>query len=83
MLVELPAEIEASVKAQASVRGLTVEAYLRDVVERDLRQGEHADISNGPFESGWGMLAAYGPIPSAKEIDENRAEMFHGIGESF
>lgn len=36
-----------------------------------------------PFTSGYGMLAKYGPAPSAEEIDENRREMFHGFGEGF
>ncbi|MGA2048650.1 MAG: hypothetical protein ABSG96_13195 [Terracidiphilus sp.] len=83
MIVELPAEIEASVKAQALVRGLSVEAYLRDVVERDLRLAEETNKTDRPFESGRGILAAFGPAPSAEEIDANRAEMFRGFGEEF
>jgi len=36
-----------------------------------------------PFKSGRGMLAKYGPAPSAEEIDENRSDMFRGFGEDF
>jgi hypothetical protein len=83
VLVELPAEIEASVKAQALLRGLSVEAYLRDVVERELRlTGEDAPFPR-PLKSGWGLCADLGPAPSAEEIDANRAEMFRGFGEQF
>lgn len=35
-----------------------------------------------PFKTGYGMLAKYGPAPSAEEIDENRKDMFHGFGEN-
>jgi hypothetical protein len=36
-----------------------------------------------PFETGRGMLAKYGPAPSADEIDANRADMFRGFAEDF
>jgi hypothetical protein len=36
-----------------------------------------------PFKSGYGMLAKYGPAPSAEEIDENRREMFRGFASDF
>jgi hypothetical protein len=36
-----------------------------------------------PFETGYGMWAKYGPAPSAKEIDENRREMFHNFAKDF
>ena len=83
VLIELPAEIEDSVKAQALLRGLSVEAYLRDVVERDLRLGGKSGSPHHPLKSGWGLCADLGPAPSAEEIDANRAEMFCGFGESF
>jgi hypothetical protein len=83
VVVELPANFEASVKAQALLRGLSVEDYVRDVVERDLRLAEEANRPNRPLKSGWGLCADLGPAPSAEEIDENRAEMFRGFGENF
>jgi len=36
-----------------------------------------------PKKSGYGLLAKYGPGPSAEEIDKNRREMFSGFGENF
>jgi hypothetical protein len=83
MVIELPAELEAGLKAQALSRGVTVDAYVRDVVERDLREAQENASLRQPLKSGWGMCADLGPAPSAEEIDENRAEMFRGFGESF
>jgi hypothetical protein len=36
-----------------------------------------------PFETGYGMLAKYGPAPSAEEIDENRRDMFRNFAQDF
>jgi hypothetical protein len=83
VLIELPADFEASVKAQALLRGLTVDGYVRDVVERDLCQAEEAARPGRPLKSGWGLCADLGPAPSAEEIDKNRAEMFRDFGENF
>jgi hypothetical protein len=83
MVIELPAEFETSLKEQALLRGLTVDAYLREVVERDLRLAEENASVRRPLKSGWGLCADLGPAPSAEEIDGNRAEMFRGFGENF
>jgi hypothetical protein len=83
MVIELPAEFEASLKGQALLRGLTVDDYVREVIKRDLRLAEKAIRSDRPFVTGRGILAAFGPAPSAEEIDANREEMFHGFGEEF
>jgi hypothetical protein len=83
MVIELPAKFESRVKAQALSRGLSVEDYVRDVVERDLRLADETSRPNRPLKSGWGLCADLGPAPSAEEIDENRAEMFRGFGENF
>lgn len=44
-----------------------------------------ADTDTGatPRKSAHGLLAPYGPGPSAEEIDENRRDMFRGFGEDF
>jgi hypothetical protein len=36
-----------------------------------------------PKKSVYGILAQYGPGPSAEEIDENRREMCRGFAEDF
>lgn len=35
-----------------------------------------------PKKSAYGLLAKYGPGPTAEEIDENRREMFSSFGEN-
>ena len=47
--------------------------------------GKLADERTGtklkPKKSAYGLLAQYGPGPSAEEIDENRREIFRSFGE--
>jgi hypothetical protein len=76
-MIELPDEQAAALKAKAAARGLTLKAWL----------GKLADEGTGtrlkPKKSAYGLLAQYGPGPSAEEIDENRREMFRSFGEDF
>ena len=44
---------------------------------------EEAQQQVTPKKSAYGLLAQYGPGPSAEEIDENRREMFRGFAEDF
>jgi plasmid stability protein len=81
MTIELPAELEVALKVQASARGVSPDVYVREVLERDLETAVEAEPSSVPFKDGYGMLAKYGASPSAKEIDENRADMFRNFGE--
>lgn len=83
MTIELPAELESALKAQANAHGVSVASYVREVVERDLAPTIQIQFSGVPFETGRGMFAKYGEAPSAAEIDENRADMFRNFGESF
>ena len=41
-----------------------------------LDPGDRVSNSEEPTRSLRGLLAKYGPAPSAEEIDQNRAEMF-------
>jgi hypothetical protein len=43
--------------------------------------GETAAHKPKPKKSAFGLLAKYGPGPSAEEIDENRREMFRGFAD--
>jgi hypothetical protein len=56
-------------------RGLTLEDWLRKLALEEPELGQPAH----PFKSGYGMLAKYGPAPSAEELDEQRREMFRGF----
>jgi hypothetical protein len=39
--------------------------------------------SGAPLKSAYGLLAEYGPAPSAEEIDENQRDIFRRFGEDF
>lgn len=45
------------------------------------RKPAEAPQSLKPKKSAYGLLAQYGPDPTAEEIDENRREMFRDFGE--
>jgi plasmid stability protein len=77
--IELPDDQTAALQARAAARGLTLEDWLRELASHELERAQPAS----PLETGYGMLAKYGPAPSAEEIDENRRDMFRGFGESF
>jgi hypothetical protein len=75
--IELPDEQAAALKARAAAQGLTLKAWLGKLAN------EGGDTVRKPKKSAYGLLAQYGPGPSANEIDENRREMFRGFGEEF
>ena len=75
--IELPEEQVIALKAKAAADGLTLEEWL-------LKVARHESILNPkPLKSGRGILAKYGPAPSAEEIDENRRDMMRGFAEDF
>jgi len=82
MIIELPAELEPALKAQANAHGLSVSSYVREVVERELAPLDR-QVSGTPFNTGRGVLTGHGQAPSAEEIDQNRQDMFGGFGERF
>jgi hypothetical protein len=75
--IELTEEQVAALKAKAATEGLSLEGWLRKIAN------EQAEPRRDPYKTGYGMLAKYGPAPSAEEIDENRRDMFRGFGEDF
>ena len=77
--IEVSNEQLAALKAKAAAQGLTLQDWLKRLAQEDVE----ATQSNQPFKSGYGMLAKYGPAPSAEEIDENRREMFRGFANDF
>jgi len=72
-VIEIPDSQAAALKAKAAAQGLTLKAWLRKLAEEE--------PSTRPLKTGRGMLAKYGPAPSAEEIDENRRDMFRGFAE--
>lgn len=77
--IEIPDALAPALKAKANQQGISASGYVRQVVEKALR--EDAARPQKPKKSALGLLAEYGPGPSAEEIDENRREMFRGFGE--
>ena len=77
--IEFSNEQLASLKTKATAQGLTLQDWLQKLA---FEESEPAQPGK-PFKSGYGMLAKYGPAPSAEEIDENRREMFSGFAREF
>jgi hypothetical protein len=78
--IEISDALEPALKAKAREQGVSASGYIRQVVEQAL--GKDADYKPKPKKSAFGLLAEYGPGPSAEEIDENRKEMFRGFAEN-
>ena len=78
-VIEIPDDQAAALKAKAAAEGLSLEAWLRKLAKDD----PAISTPEKPFKTGRGMLAKYGPAPSAEEIDENRRDMFRGFAEDF
>jgi len=81
LTIQLPDELEAALKAQANAHGLSPSGYVQDILERELALSRENQPSGPPFKTSFGILARYGPAPSAEEIDANRAEMFRRFAE--
>jgi hypothetical protein len=77
--IEISTEQYAALTSEAAAQGLTLEEWFRKHAER----AAESATPEKPFTSGYGMLAEYGPAPSAEEIDENRREMFRGFAKEF
>jgi hypothetical protein len=75
--IEVEEEKAATLKAKALAQGLSVENWLQKIVDREV------EPARKPLKSAYGILAKYGPGPSAEEIDENRRDMFKNFGENF
>ena len=77
--IEVSNEQLAVLKAKAAAQGLTLQDWLHKLADEEPESTQPAK----PFKSGYGMLAKYGPAPSAEEIDETRREMFRGFAKDF
>ena len=77
-VIEISDSKAAVLKARAAAQGLTLKAWIEKLAEESPKGS-----SRKPLKTGRGMLAKYGPAPSAEEIDENRREMFRGFAQDF
>jgi hypothetical protein len=79
MTITLPLQPqdEAKLITIARAKGVTPDEVVREALDKILAEGAHpVDAIKEPTRSARGILAKYGPAPSAEEIDENRSEMF-------
>ena len=77
MTITLQPNEEAILVAAAKAKGTTPDALVREALDRIL--AETPPQTKPRTRSARGILAQYGPAPSAEEIDQNRAEMFAGF----
>lgn len=54
---------------------MTADSLVREAIDKILADAPESPRKE-PTRSLRGLLAKYGPAPSAEEIDQNRAEMF-------
>lgn len=78
MTLTLPLEPqeEAKLVAAARAKGVSLDALVREALGRIFSEVAAEAPGKAPTRSLRGLLAKYGPAPSAEEIDQNRAEMF-------
>ena len=76
MTLTLPLEPqeEAKLIAAARARGVSLDVLVREALGRIFSEAVEVPRKE-PTLSMRGLLAKYGPSPSAEEIDQNRAEM--------
>jgi hypothetical protein len=79
LTLPLTAAEEAKLLAKAQAEGVSPELLVRHAIE-PIIAAVPEDHLNKPKKSMLGMLAKYGPAPSAEEIDENRKDMFANFG---
>lgn len=78
LTIEIPENLAAALKAKAQAEGISADRFVADVLQKTLAT-DLAQANSRPLKTGRGMLAKYGPAPSAEEIDENRREMFRNF----
>ena len=78
MTITLPLQPqeEAQLIALAQAKRLSTDALVREVLDKILAEAPQVTNGKETTRSLRGLLAKYGPAPSAEEIDRNRAEMF-------
>lgn len=75
IILPLEPQEEAKLIALAQEKGVTTDALVRAAINAMLAETGNAPVLE-PIHSLRGLLAKYGPAPSAGEIAQNRAEMF-------
>lgn len=78
IVVQLEPQTKAQLTALAQKTGLIVEELVLQAIDKFLADEAPASPKQ-PTRSLRGILAKYGPAPSAEDIKKNRAEMFSGF----
>ncbi len=76
LTVPLQPQEEAKLVAAARARGVSPDTLVREALGRIFAETDAVAPAKEPTLSLRGLLAKYGPAPSAEEIDQNRADMF-------
>lgn len=81
MTITLPLlpQKEAKLNAVAKAKGLTPDELVTQAIDQIIAQAPDSIGGKEPTRSLRGLLAKYGPAPSAEEIDRNRVEMFRNF----
>lgn len=72
-VIEIPDEQAAALRQKAALQGLSLKDWLARLAEED------SETPRKPLKTSRGILAKYGPAPSAEDIAENRREMFRNF----
>jgi hypothetical protein len=78
MTIEIPEKLEMALKTKATLCGTSPDLYVREMLEHDLEALLKTKVPLKPYKSSYGILAKYGPAPTAEEIDESRRDMLRG-----
>jgi hypothetical protein len=76
IIVQLEPQKKAQLEVLAKEKRLSAEELVLQIIDKILAETPVATSPKQPTRSLRGLLAKYGPAPSAEEIDQNRAEMF-------
>jgi len=73
--LQLDPQKEAKLIAVAKSKGMTADELVSQAIAKIIADAPETPPCKEPTHSLRGLLAPYGPAPSAEEIDQNRAEM--------
>lgn len=76
IILPLEPQKEAKLIAVAESKGMTADELVSQAIDRIISEASDSVAGKEPTRSLRGLLAKYGPGPSAEDIDRNRAEMF-------
>jgi hypothetical protein len=68
MTIKMPEKLESDVKVQAKARGVSVSAYVCEVLSRNITPVSTRPHASNPVKAVYGRHAEYGPIHPEHEI---------------